>query len=229
MPEPGTDDLYDALQVSQRADAEVIEAAYRALARRYHPDRDQSAGATARMARINHAWDVLGQPESRAAYDRDRLAPPPVATPDSAVAEHAAGGPRLTVVPERLAFALRRGEGRTAQLTVYTDPPGIRVDAAVTTGADWLSVEPATLRGLDEERVTVTLRSGRLAPGMHQGAVTLATSWERRTVTVLARVQRASLLVRLRLLLARRRVLLPMLTVLCIAAALAAFLVVAAR
>jgi hypothetical protein len=235
MPESESDDLYDALQVSPRADLEVIEAAYRALARRYHPDRDPSPGATARMARINHAWDVLGQPESRAAYDRERFAPRiavAAGAPDDQPEERVASGPRLTIAPERLVFSRRRGESRTAPLTVYTDPPGIRVDAAVTAGAGWLAVAPATLRGLDQESVTVTLRSRGLAAGLHQGAVTLATSWERRTLVVDAQVQRASLLLRLRLWLARlarRAVLLPALVIAVVAALLAVLLLLSAR
>src|SRR5579875_2834106 len=159
MPEQDGDDLYETLQVSPRADIDVIEAAYRALARRYHPDRDPSPGATARMARINHAWDVLSQPESRAAYDRERLAPrPPVPAgdePDQTVC----AGPKLTIEPERLAQTLRRGQARSLTVAVHTDPPGIRVDAVVTAGEEWLTVRPTTLRGLDQDRVTIDVRS----------------------------------------------------------------------
>lgn len=66
MPMP---DLYDVLQVSPRAEAEVIRAAYRALARKYHPDH---GGDRLRMVAINDAWDVLGDPVRRAAYDSSR-------------------------------------------------------------------------------------------------------------------------------------------------------------
>jgi curved DNA-binding protein CbpA len=61
-------DLYEVLQVRRGADAEVIRAAYRALARANHPD---FGGSPDRMARINDAWAVLGNPERRAAYDAD--------------------------------------------------------------------------------------------------------------------------------------------------------------
>ena len=50
----------------------TIAAAYRMLARRYHPDIAGEA-ATRRMMRINAAWDRLRDPERRAAYD-DELA-----------------------------------------------------------------------------------------------------------------------------------------------------------
>lgn len=67
-------DLYAELGVTAQAEAEVIRAAYRALARRYHPDLQQAGSvlAMARMARINHAYSVLSQPESRRAYDAGR-------------------------------------------------------------------------------------------------------------------------------------------------------------
>jgi len=65
-------DFYRVLQVDPAAEPEVIRAAYRALARKYHPD--VSIGADDRMVRINRAWAVLGNPAVRAAYDRGRVA-----------------------------------------------------------------------------------------------------------------------------------------------------------
>jgi curved DNA-binding protein CbpA len=59
-------DLYEVLQVHPRAEAEVIRAAYRTLARKYHPDH---GGDAARMIALNDAWDVLGDPVRRASYD----------------------------------------------------------------------------------------------------------------------------------------------------------------
>ena len=229
MPEPVPDDLYETLQVSPRADAEVIEAAYRVLARRYHPDRDPSPGATARMARINQAWETLGQPDSRDRYDRERLTAHPQANGDAPAG--VGEGPALAFAPERLALALRRGESRTIAVAVQTDLPGIRVDAAVTAGGSWLSVQPATLRGLEEDRVAVGIRTRNLAPGWHRGTVSLATSWETRALPVQLRVRKASLLFRLRLLLARlrRRVLLPALVLLLVVVAVAAAIFVLAR
>lgn len=63
-------DLYAVLQVSSSADEDVIRAAYRALARRWHPDHSTDPAAGARMAEINAAWEVLGDPALRAAHDR---------------------------------------------------------------------------------------------------------------------------------------------------------------
>ncbi|MEX1169577.1 MAG: DnaJ domain-containing protein [Chloroflexota bacterium] len=67
-------DAYRVLQVDPEAEDEVIRAAYRRLARRYHPDLTSSAEAAARMAAINAAWELIGKPSARAAYDRGRAA-----------------------------------------------------------------------------------------------------------------------------------------------------------
>ena len=70
MPEPI--DAYKVLQVDPEAEDEVIQAAYRRLARKYHPDLADGTEAAARMAAINAAWELIGEPAARAAYDRSR-------------------------------------------------------------------------------------------------------------------------------------------------------------
>lgn len=62
-------DLYRTLQVDPSADVEVIQAAYRVLARRFHPDL---AGDDVVMKRLNAAWEVLGDKSRREAYDQSR-------------------------------------------------------------------------------------------------------------------------------------------------------------
>lgn len=61
-------DAYAVLGVDPAADDEHIAAAYRTLARRYHPDI-AGESATRRMMRINAAWDRLRDPQRRAEYD----------------------------------------------------------------------------------------------------------------------------------------------------------------
>src|SRR5918994_1469787 len=63
-------DHYEVLQVHPRAEPEVIRAAFRALARKHHPD---FGGDPRRMAALNEAWTVLGNRERRAEYDGGRL------------------------------------------------------------------------------------------------------------------------------------------------------------
>ena len=82
-------DYYEILQLSPEAEQEVIEAAYRRLARKYHPDISKDPGASQRMRLLNEAFEVLGDPATRAAYDRSRAfrrryeAPMPQQVPDS--------------------------------------------------------------------------------------------------------------------------------------------------
>jgi curved DNA-binding protein CbpA len=72
MPDPI--DPYKTLQVDPEAEDEVIQAAYRRLARKYHPDLTDTAEAAARMAAINAAWELVGDPSARQAFDRARTA-----------------------------------------------------------------------------------------------------------------------------------------------------------
>lgn len=65
-------DYYAILQVHPRAEPEVIEAAYRRLTRKYHPDVSGQADAGQRMRELNEAFEVLGDPARRRAYDRHR-------------------------------------------------------------------------------------------------------------------------------------------------------------
>jgi curved DNA-binding protein CbpA len=67
-------DPYKVLQVDPEADPEVIQAAYRRLAQKYHPDLAADGDAARRMVAINEAWAILREPESRAALDRERAA-----------------------------------------------------------------------------------------------------------------------------------------------------------
>jgi curved DNA-binding protein CbpA len=62
--------LYDVLNVSPGASAAGLEAAYRSLMKRHHPDRARTDVAATRAAEINVAFSVLRDPERRADYDR---------------------------------------------------------------------------------------------------------------------------------------------------------------
>ncbi|WP_029629621.1 J domain-containing protein [Zavarzinella formosa] len=62
---------YEILQVSTGAEAEIIEAAYRRLAAKYHPDKNPDTSATTLMRELNDAYETLGNPEKRRVYDED--------------------------------------------------------------------------------------------------------------------------------------------------------------
>ena len=61
-------DYYEALQLSPNADSETIERVFRMLAKRYHPDNDQT-GNVDKFSLLSEAYRVLSNPEKRAAYD----------------------------------------------------------------------------------------------------------------------------------------------------------------
>jgi curved DNA-binding protein CbpA len=64
-------DLYQVLGVARDASREEIALAWRRRARDEHPDaRQGDTGAPARFRALAEAWQVLGDPERRAAYDR---------------------------------------------------------------------------------------------------------------------------------------------------------------
>jgi curved DNA-binding protein CbpA len=62
--------LYRVLQVDPSAEPEVIDAAYKRLALRYHPDRNLNDPLAAdKMKQINEAYRILGKPALRGVYD----------------------------------------------------------------------------------------------------------------------------------------------------------------
>lgn len=64
-------DYYELLEVERGADEAAIKAAYRRLAMRYHPDKNNGCtDSEDRFKAINEAYDCLKDPQKRAAYDR---------------------------------------------------------------------------------------------------------------------------------------------------------------
>ena len=64
-------DYYDLLGVQRGADDAAIKAAYRRLAKEHHPDRHNGCSdKEAQFKAINEAYDILKDPQKRAAYDR---------------------------------------------------------------------------------------------------------------------------------------------------------------
>jgi hypothetical protein len=153
---PSGPDHYRTLGVSKDALASEIRAAHRALARRHHPDLvadpADRARAERRMATINGAWHVLGDPVRRADYDESRR--PPVPRPQSApeyrsdafqdVAVSPAVGCALRIGPVILAVgllfailivtALMTGDGNR--------PPAFQIGQCVHVHDDGMEVVP---------------------------------------------------------------------------------------
>lgn len=64
--------LYEILEVSEKASKEVIDKAYHVLAKKYHPDLQQGEAkqkAEEKMKQINAAYEILGNDEKRKEYD----------------------------------------------------------------------------------------------------------------------------------------------------------------
>ena len=159
-------DPYDVLQVQRNALPEVVRAAYRALAWKYHPDTGADPG---RMVAINDAWHILGNASRRAAHDRASSAPTQVPaqppTPRSTdidaspASEHGlAPRPRARAAdstPSTLDFG--RYQGWTIGRLVDHDPDYLRWLARTPVGRRLASEIDAALSGRDVD-------APRLAP-----------------------------------------------------------------
>jgi molecular chaperone DnaJ len=66
-----SDDYYELLEIERTADDGAIKSSYRKLAMKYHPDKNPGCkDSEARFKAISEAYDVLKDPQKRAAYDR---------------------------------------------------------------------------------------------------------------------------------------------------------------
>ncbi|MFV2062450.1 MAG: DnaJ domain-containing protein [Chloroflexota bacterium] len=61
--------FYDLMMLSPYADRDLITVVYRHLAKRYHPDKDPSPEAEARMMELNEAYAILSDRSKRSRYD----------------------------------------------------------------------------------------------------------------------------------------------------------------
>jgi DnaJ-class molecular chaperone len=67
-------DPYDVLGVQRTADAAAIKSAFRKLAKKHHPDANKSdPKAAQRFSELNAAYEILGEPEKRKAFDRGEI------------------------------------------------------------------------------------------------------------------------------------------------------------
>jgi len=108
---------YDVLGVAEDTPPVVIKAAFRALAKEYHPDGSAEAADTNRFIELQQAYAVLSDPEARDAYDlelRDAAqlnAMPPAAAPEGAPEAYWPVPPPAVVDIQRIC----------ARLSLYSD------------------------------------------------------------------------------------------------------------
>lgn len=127
-------DPYEILQVHAKAVPEVIEAAYRTLARLHHPDLTDDPEADSVMADLNWAYTVLREPSLRASYDSSTVSitveseeaepePQPATTLSERVA-HATESAieRDTTNPGNTTLDFGRFAGMTLRQIARTDP-----------------------------------------------------------------------------------------------------------
>jgi curved DNA-binding protein CbpA len=144
-------DPYKVLQVDPEAEDEVIQAAYRRLAQKYHPDVAGPDGS-ARMASINAAWELLRDPASRAAVDRERR-----------IARHAEEGARQAEDAARQAHAAA-GSRPTQPPAHGGGPPGPAERPPETVSSDWSSGRSSVGGGYDPSRMRAADGYGAAGP-----------------------------------------------------------------
>lgn len=62
-------DYYEVLQVDKNASLSAIKKAYRKLAHKYHPDRNQDIGAEDKFKEAAEAYEILSDPQKKESYD----------------------------------------------------------------------------------------------------------------------------------------------------------------
>jgi DnaJ domain len=94
---------YDILGLSDTSEPEVIEAAYRALMKKYHPDKwvGRSTEAERRTKLINEAYAALRDPRRRREYDKKNGSQPcrPTASPHKQQTQNRSARPRPAAQP----------------------------------------------------------------------------------------------------------------------------------
>ncbi len=63
-------DYYEVLGVSKSASKEELKKTYRALVKKYHPDRNKEADAEAKFKEVQEAYEILSDDQKRKAYDQ---------------------------------------------------------------------------------------------------------------------------------------------------------------
>lgn len=136
-------DYYEVLDVPRAATPDEVKDAYHTLARQYHPDRFHQGDADLRnrvesaFARIAQAYEVLGDPTQRAAYERKRVPKP-----------GGDAGKKADGKPDKAATPSKKGESRAeASFQKGMDAMARKqIDEAVQLLAEAANLEPKEAR-----------------------------------------------------------------------------------
>jgi hypothetical protein len=164
-------DFYKTLQVDSEAESEIIAVAYKRLAAKYHPDVNPAPDSGRRMRDLNAAFEVLGDPQRRAAYDAQRQSTP--ARTRKAGSRHAQAetGPAaaeamLVVTPRSLSFGrVSKGASPTAWLEVGVTE-GRTLIGDVHVSHPWIRLSANRLFS-DRTAVQVTIDTAVMDEGRH--------------------------------------------------------------
>ena len=166
-----TTDCYSILGVPRAATATEIRAAYRRLARMYHPDLNAGPEAEARMKEINEAYDTLSDPLRRRQYDSHGVADLP-ATRRGAYRRRRPAGPAATreYVPRRgddieMALLITRREAARGMRKTFRverldacrrcNGSGLEPEETVVPGRCWRCAGEQRLTDLQSLNVTI--------------------------------------------------------------------------
>jgi curved DNA-binding protein CbpA len=153
---------YDVLDVPRDAPAEIIKAAYRALARISHPDTNERFDAEERFRRINEAYEILSDPVRRAEYDRQLKAAAPAAGADEEPEAF-----DIRVDPQTIDFGILKNGGQNVNAEVvlsWAGGPPYLIRRSPS-GGDWWNIQYAAP---ETDRVTFTV-SAQAYAGLQNG------------------------------------------------------------
>jgi uncharacterized protein YjbI with pentapeptide repeats len=162
--------LYEILQVLPDASPEVIRAAYKSLAAKFHPDKDSSTEAARQFAEVQKAFETLSNPDARARYDRDLKKPSQTtSTTYEMVVMRVDGTSSHLTVDEHL----KRGGRELSEC----DLSGLTLDGASFRGATLTraKLDGSSFRGCDFRQANLTDCSAKNCkfPGVWFGGATI--------------------------------------------------------
>lgn len=161
MPEsPASPTPYEVLGVSASASQDELRRAYRLLLRQTHPD---TGGSAARFHAVQFAWERVGDPGKRAAYDRGRGAPESAPDARPAGPASARSRPRSNASsPRARSYGHPGGAARERFLTLMKEWSGLGAgledpyDAALIRSAP-LEIRRLLAKALAEEETARTV------------------------------------------------------------------------